>query len=387
MDAKLCAWWAHRQGLDGSLTGLGAAEVLARAGWARSVGGAAPYLTLFARAGIRRAEADAALAALEIQELASARGCTHVVPAGDYALALAVGQPFAGVEMKVARKLGVTDEEVSGLCNSVVEALGQDALEPDAIKKKLGDAVRNLGPEGVNKGVTTTLPLALGMLQAEGRIRRVPVNGRLDQQRYSYRAWKPGPLAKWKLSAEESFTELARRYFSWTGQASVKEFQWFSGLGVAAAKAAVAPLELVDVEGRLLLAEKAEAFRTFRVPGQAQYVLVSSLDNISLLRRDLLSLVAAEDLQGEFVSDKTSVMDLPGHVILDRGRVVGRWEFDTETGTIAWHSFVPRSKALETAVGRMETFIREDLGDARSFSLDSPKSRVPRIQALRAAAG
>jgi hypothetical protein len=35
----------------------------------------------------------------------------------------------------------------------------------------------------------------------------------------------------------------------------------------------------------------------------------------------------------------------------------------------------------------MEEFVRGELGDARSFSLDSPKSRVPRIQALRAAAG
>ncbi len=28
-------------------------------------------------------------------------------------------------------------------------------------------------------------------------------------------------------------------------------------------------------------------------------------------------------------------------------------------------------------------FVREELGDARSFSLDSPKSRAPRIAGLR----
>jgi hypothetical protein len=78
---------------------------------------------------------------------------------------------------------------------------------------------------------------------------------------------------------------------------------------------------------------------------------------------------------------------LPGHAIVDRGRLMGRWEFDTDTGTIAWASFVPRDKALEKAVREMETFVREDLGDARSFSLDSPTSRAPRIEALRAMAG
>ena len=57
---KLRAWYAHRQGLDGSLEGKSAAEVLQGAGWARSVGGVSPYLALFARAGIGREQADAA---------------------------------------------------------------------------------------------------------------------------------------------------------------------------------------------------------------------------------------------------------------------------------------------------------------------------------------
>ena len=46
----LRSWWAHRQGLDGAYEGKSAGEVLAKTGWARSIGGAAPYLTLFARA-------------------------------------------------------------------------------------------------------------------------------------------------------------------------------------------------------------------------------------------------------------------------------------------------------------------------------------------------
>ena len=38
---------------------------------------------------------------------------------------------------------------------------------------------------------------------------------------------------------------------------------------------------------------------------------------------------------------------------------------------------------MEKAVREMEAYVRDDLGDARSFSLDSPKSRVPRIESLR----
>jgi hypothetical protein len=63
---------------------------------------------------------------------------------------------------------------------------GGGVHDPAQLKDELGDRVRNLGEEGRNRGQTTTLPAALGLLQAAGEIRRVPVNGRLDQQRYAY---------------------------------------------------------------------------------------------------------------------------------------------------------------------------------------------------------
>jgi hypothetical protein len=368
-ETKLRAWWSHRQGLDGSLAGQSATQVLARTGWARSIGGAAPYLTLFARAGLRRAEVDSALEKLEIHELPSARGCTYVVPAPDFPLALAVGRPFSEDELRVARRLGVTDKEIDKLCSAVLKALGGGPLDPDALRKKIGDAARNLGPEGVKKGLTTTLPVALGLLQAAGEIRRVPVNGRLDQQRYKYAVWKCAPGG--------DFTDLARHYFSWIGPAAIAEFQVFAGLGVKAAKAAVEPLQLVEVSaGLFLLPNDREEFLKFQAPKRTQYSLVSSLDGIASLRGDWKGLLAAED----------SEKDLPGHAILDRGGLIGRWAFDTETGTIAWASFVPRDKGIEKAVREMEAFVREDLGDARSFALDTPTSRAPRIEKLRAMA-
>jgi hypothetical protein len=58
--------------------------------------------------------------------------------------------------------------------------------------------------------------------------------------------------------------------------------------------------------------------------------------------------------------------------------------YDTTTDSIAWSSFVTKDKGLETAVKFTEDFIRQQLGDARSFSLDSPKSREAQIEVLRA---
>jgi hypothetical protein len=392
-DAKLRAWWSHRQGLDGALAGKSPAEVLSASGWARSVGGAGPYLTLFARAGTGRQAVDDALARQEIHELPGPRGCTYVVPAADFALALKVGQGFADqADLKMARKLGVTDKEIERLSNAVLRALEEKPLDPEELRQATQGIVRSLGEEGKKKGLTTTLPVALGMLQSAGEIRRVPTNGRLDQQRYRYALWRPNPLGKFRLSREQAFTELALRFFTWIGPATIQEFHWFSGLGVKAVKAAVEPLGLEPIEDgseRLILPKYRAEHGTFQVPKRPQYVLVSSLDGISHLRRDVRGLLSAEDLGRAIFKDKTfagGLADLPCHAILDRGRLVGLWEYDVMTQSIAWVSFVVRDTLLTRAVARTEAFVRDELGDARSFSLDTPRSRAPRIEALRKAA-
>ncbi|HKQ61294.1 MAG TPA: crosslink repair DNA glycosylase YcaQ family protein [Candidatus Polarisedimenticolaceae bacterium] len=392
-DAKIRAWWSHRQGLDGSLEQATASDALDRSGWARSVGGVGPYLTLFSRAGIGREAADQAVSRLQIHELPAARGCTYVVPASDFALALKVGQPFGDNELRVASKLGVTDKEVDRLCEAIVKALARGPLDPEAIRDAAGGAVRNLGEAGKKTGLITTLPVGLGRLQALGEIRRVPSNGRLDQQRYQYTLWRPNPLSKFKPSAEEANSELARRFFRWIAPATLAEFQGFSALGVKASRAAVEPLGLVPLERDsefLIFPEDLERFAKFKPPTKPRYVLVSGLDAISGLRRNVEGLLDAKDAKRKVLADRdvkplNGLADLPNHAILDRGRLVGLWEYDTETESIAWTSFIPKDKTLTAAVEATERYVREQLGDARSFSLDSPKSRVPRIAALRKA--
>jgi hypothetical protein len=390
MDAaKLRGWWWQRQGLDGSLAKRKPAAILERSGWARSVGGVGPYLALFARGGVGREAADAAVGRLEIHELPSARGCTYVLPASDFPLGLRVGQGF-NTDLRTALKLGVTEKEIAALCKAVLKALAKGPLEPDAIRAATGVAARNLGEEGKKKGLTTTLPVALGRLQASGDIRRLSTNGRFDQQRYRYALWKPNPLATFALTAEAAHVELARRYFNWIGPATASEFQWFSGLGVKAVQAALAPLGLVPLEkgsDLLILPQDLSAYEAFEPAREPQVALVSSIDALVLHRRDPAALIDAKDRDRKVFADKGFVglgglADLPSHAIFDRGRLIGLWEFDPDAGVIVWSAWV-KHRAVSEAVARTEAFIRDELGDARSFSLDSPKSRAPRIAALR----
>jgi hypothetical protein len=394
IDAKLRGWWWHRQGLDGSLRDKPPAAVLERSGWARSVGGVGPYLTLFARAGTSREAADAAVAQLDIHELPAARGCTYVLPARDFALGLKVGEEFGGGEMRTAAKLGVTETEIEKLCDAVMAALEKHGgpLDPEGIREATGKAWRSLGEEGKKKGVTTTLPIALGKLQTRGEIRRVPVNGRLDQQRYRYVRWTPNPLASHEGWTGDGYTALARLFFKWVGPATMKELQWFTALGVKASKEAVAPLGLIPMESesdRLLLPDDVDAFRDYEPPDGSRYSLVSSLDAISATRRDVQTLLEARDRDRVVLADSgerpaSSLVDLPAHAIIDRGRLVGLWEYEVDSSSIVWATFgIKKNKALESAVAETESFVRDQLGDARSFSLDSPKSRKPRIEAIR----
>jgi hypothetical protein len=190
-------------------------------------------------------------------------------------------------------------------------------------------------------------------------------------------------METFRLSVADSYTELPRRYFHWIGPATLGEFQWFSGLGVKAAKAAIEPLGLVPVEpasDRLMFPEDRELFAKFKTPKAPAYALVGCMDSMFLLRRSLSCLLTAEASKQRVHADKGlcelgSLSDLSSNAILDRGSIIGLWEYDPESSSIAW--------PMHECVSRTEAYIRDQLGDARSFSLDSPKSRVPRIKVLR----
>lgn len=80
-----------------------------------------------------------------------------------------------------------------------------------------------------------------------------------------------------------------------------------------------------------------------------------------------------------------TLSDLYSNAILDRGAIIGLWEYDPEGSKLVCCTFTRPDKSLREQIAVTEEFVRNQLGDARSFSLDSPKSRIPRIQALRKA--
>ena len=390
---KVRAWWHHRQGLDGSLAHLNAAELLSRVGWQRSVGGANPYIAIFARNGQSRESIDTALATASIHELPSARGCTYVLPAQDYALGLKCGEGFStkAAMQTATRFLGYTQDELNNLCVGILKALESGPMDPRQLKDPLGNLVRNFGDEGKKRGQTTSLSLGLGVLQEQGKIRRIPIGGRIDQQRYAYALWSPSPLDTTKVSSDSCYRELAMRYFEWIGPATIENFQWFTALSLKSCREVISDLDLVPVEPGspyLFPSTLQSDFKAFECPSEPSISLISGIDCLFLLRRNITDHLDPANTQYQTLSDKKfyelgSLADLSNNAIVDRGELIGLWEFDPDEGVVVFQLFVDRSLKIQEAVASMQTYIRDQLGDARSFSLDSPTSRRPKLDHLR----
>jgi hypothetical protein len=385
---KLRAWIYARQGLE-RCPHATARETLVHTGWQRSVGGVNPYLALRARSGEGRVELDALAQKRELYELPSARGCTYVLPADHFALGLTIGRScIATPNLAMARKLDVTAAEIDALKTGVIAALADGALAPADLKTALGDKVRNLGEEGKRRGLTTTLPLALILLQSEGRIRRKPVNGRFDTQRYTYENWEP-PLTD-SPHEDDAATECARLFFAWIGAGTLTDFREFTAFGARAAQAALtrAGITRFAEDAELLSLPGADReFAAYEPPHKPAYSLVGNLDSYLLLTRSSRLWLHDADHAQVIPTDKglrplSELPDPGAHVILDRGRLIGVWEFDADQGRIAWATWTKPDEVLRAEIETAERYIRNDLEDARSFSLDSPASRQPRIEAL-----
>jgi hypothetical protein len=389
---KLRAYLAHRQGLL-ELSSASNHDVLQKVGWARSVGGHNAYITLFSRNGSSKEQTESDAKASNIYEFASARGCTYFLPRDDFQVGIKAGQGFndASAIRTAKTKLSFTDEDLDKLNMGILDALKGGALDTNGIKKELGDLVMNFGDADKKVGQTTSLSLGLLNLQANGKIRRVPKGWALEAQSYLYELFKDGPMVDDSYPKEQAYADLADRFWKWNGMASLAHFQWFSGLGVVASKAATSFLNLVPVDGTGLLIHEGDLddYRRFEAPEKPLYRLITNLDSMFLHRRDVTLFVDSTDAERKVPSERGTgallkAVDLHNHAIVDRGRIVGLWEYEVYSASLVYSLFVPMNDALEHEIRRTEAFIRDQLGDCRCFSLDSPKSRQPAIDALRA---
>ena len=357
--------WMERQLLP-PRGGVSVADVVANAGWIPSAGGTGPYLAIRARIpSITREDVDdAVFGRMDVLELPAVRDTAFLVSRGDAGLALAAGRRAYDERL---RKLPVDRRVIESLGAKILKVIGDGVFTTDQLRRALPPgSIEDLGEAGKRLGITSTLPAALKLLQAEGTVLRTTDDRRLDGRTHLYRRWPKQIDTTPPANLDRA---LAERFLSWAAPATVDDFSWWAGIGKRAAKEAMGPLLVDDVA----------------IPPRRRddgIVLLPFRDNLFCLHRGLEPFVEDDDAEvmdtsGRAVSAKETEM-LHHNAIVAGGVLRGIWEFDGERIVAKLFGTAPRG--LATSIAEMETFIREQLGDHKYYAFDTGATRTKRVE-------
>jgi hypothetical protein len=169
--------------------GVTVAEVVERGGWIPSAGGTGPYLAMRARIpSITRQDVDdAVFVRMDVLELPAVRDTAFLAPRADAGLALAAGRRTLAERL---RKLPVDRHVIESLGAKILNVIGDGVFTTDQLRRALPPgSIEDLGDAGKRLGITSTLPAALKLLHAEGKVLRTNAEGRLDGKTHLYRRW------------------------------------------------------------------------------------------------------------------------------------------------------------------------------------------------------
>lgn len=405
--ARARAFWFQRQGLAlPAPTSADLAHVIARTGWLRTLGGADVYLAARARVlGLGRAQMDAAVAAGALRVIPAVRGCIYLVPGADAPWVLRVAEeawrPRAEREVD---KVGARWREVEKLADAAVRVLARGPLGTDAIRRALPDgAVRSLGDAGKKVGMSSLLPTALRLLEFEDRIERTLDGGRLDTERYTWRvvAAAPGPGATLADSSARR-ARLAETFFAQAGPATIAHFAAWAGFTQKDARAAADAIDLapVAVEGvgdAFVLVRDLAALRAARAADTA--ALLSFEDNYLVAHGGpgIVTDRAYHAIElAAFGADAPQPIGTATHMlqrsIVIGGLVGGLWELDEPARAGVWAPLgkgaiaASRAEELDALVADAARFLLDEIGHAKSFTLDTAAlvaARAASIKRLR----
>jgi Winged helix DNA-binding domain len=398
------AHWHRKQGLAEPLPGS-LEEVVAATGWPRTLGGVDVYLAVRARVpGLKRQQLDEAVAQSRLQVIPAVRGCIYLVPRAEVPLVLRLAEEQHRKRAdREHEKAGIAPTELADVGEAVLKALRKGPLSTDALRKALPEGtVRSLGDKGKKVGLSSTLPPAVRHLEFEGKVERTLEGGRLDSERYLWRLPAKNPLTGAKVPGEpvERHARLAAIFFRQAGPATVENFAAWTALSQRDARAAMERLPLVPVavegfsdeawvleEELARLREPAPATSSLSMlPGEDGYLAFHGGPGLLTdPKHHAREIPVWGSTQGSTLGDARH-MGMRG--LFDGDKLVGLWEYDPDAGAVVFSTFdklaPKRRKEVQALAEDVGTFLREDLGHARSFSIDSEDSVRERAALVKA---
>ena len=246
------------------------------------------------------------------------RGTLHFVAADDarWMLALMTPRVVASSAARLERDYGLDAKALGRSRKVVVEALeGGRSLARDALYRTLDRA--GLSTAG-GRGLHLTWRLA-----HEGLICFGPREGK-QQTFVLLEEWVPPGK---RMARDEALAELARRYFTSHGPATLHDFAWWSGLPLRDAMGglAMASGQLVSHElaGRRywMAAKRADA-------SSRRAWLLPAFDEYTVAYRDRAAILAPAHAR------RVNGMDILRPAIVVNGRVVGTWTRTTRDSSV-----------------------------------------------------
>jgi hypothetical protein len=267
-----------------------------------------------------RGEVTGALDRGEVVRSWPMRGTLHLTAAEDlpWMLDLLGARALAGAAKRRAA-LGLTDDDVGRACDAVVAALsgGRRLSRAELLAAIEAGGVEITGQRGYH---------LLWFAAQSGHSCLGPTAGGGEQLFVSLAEWVPRPR---RMEREEALAELALRFFTGHGPATVHDLARWSGLpvrdtrgGLAAVRPRLGALTVEGTEHLLdpavpdrLAACRAEARGTFLLPGFDEFALGYG-DRAAVLAPEFATRIVPGN-NGMFLS--TVVVD---------GRIVGTWRFE-----------------------------------------------------------
>ncbi|REG29453.1 winged helix DNA-binding protein [Archangium gephyra] len=401
---RVRAHWHRKQGLAEPLR-TSVEEVVASTGWLRTLGGVDAYLAARARVpGLKRQQLDEAVAQSRLQVVPAVRGCMYLVPRPEVPLVLRIAEEQHRKKAdREYEKAGIEPRELADVGEAVLKALRKGPLSTDALRKALPEGtVRALGDKGKKVGISSTLPPALRHLEFEGKLERTQEGGRLDTERYLWRLPAKNVFTGAKVPAEpvERHARIASLFFKQAGPTPLESFTTWAALSQREARAALEKLPLVPVavegveDGLWVMEEELAALRE-PVPASESLAMLAFEDSYLAFhggpalftdpKHHARKVPVWGNTKGGTLGDARYLFMRP---LLDGDRLVGFWEYDVDAGAVVFGTFdklaPKRRKAVEALAADVATFLREEVGHAHSFSLDSDDTVRERAALVKA---